>query len=303
MDENWFWTPLTLGAAAIQTIRTAGQKKLSNDVSNLMTTMTRFIFGLPFAILYLILLIQFFSWQLPSLNTEFIFFSAIASISQISGTILLIHMFSFRNFTIGTAYARTEAFLTAVLGALFFSESISLFGWFAIIVSIIGVIFITLTQENLIDKKLSDLIVTPEAYLGVASGLSFSLASLSLRRASLSLMDQNFLATAALTLVTVMIIETVILGFIILLKERNQFRKMLSRLRIGTFIGVTSMVGSVGWFTAMTLEQASFVKALGQIEFIFVMIISTRFFRESHTHKELIGIAMIALGSIALILL
>jgi drug/metabolite transporter (DMT)-like permease len=303
MDENWFWIPLTLGAAAMQTVRTAGQKKLSNDVSNLMTTMTRFIFGLPFASLYLIFLIRFFSWQLPSLNTEFIFFSAIASISQISGTILLIHMFSFRNFTIGTAYARTEAFLTAVLGALFFSESISLFGWIAIIVSIIGVIFITIIQENIIDKKIADLIVTPAAYLGVASGLSFSLASLSLRQASLSLMDPNFLATAAITLVTVMIIETVILGFVILLKERNQFRKMLSRLRIGTFIGVTSMVGSVGWFTAMTLEQASFVKALGQIEFIFALIISTRFFRESHTHKELIGIAMIALGSFALILL
>jgi len=75
MVENWFWVPLTLGAAAMQTVRTAGQKKLSSEVSNLMTTMTRFIFGLPFAILYLILLIQFFSWQIPSLNAEFIFFS------------------------------------------------------------------------------------------------------------------------------------------------------------------------------------------------------------------------------------
>ena len=116
-------------------------------------------------------------------------------------------------------------------------------------------------------------------------------------------MDPNFLATAAITLVAVMIIETVILGLIIIARERNQFRIMLSRLRIGTFIGATSMIGSVGWFTTMTLEQASFVRALGQIEFLFAVIISTRFFRESHSQKELIGIAMIALGSIVLILL
>ncbi len=61
------------------------------------------------------------------------------------------------------------------------------------------------------------------------------------------------------------------------------------------------MLGSVGWFTAMTLEQASYVRAFGQIEFIFAMLVSTLFFRERYTRNELVGIALIAACSVALV--
>lgn len=61
------------------------------------------------------------------------------------------------------------------------------------------------------------------------------------------------------------------------------------------------MLGSVGWFTAMTLEQASYVRAFGQIEFVFALLVSTRFFRERYTRKELVGIALIAASSVALV--
>ena len=86
--------------------------------------------------------------------------------------------------------------------------------------------------------------------------------------------DPNFLATAALTLVTVVAIETVLLGVIIAIRDQDQFTAMRGKLKIGTFIGATSMLGSVGWFTAMTLEQASYVRAFGQIEFVFAMLVS-----------------------------
>ena len=176
MAASWLWISLTLGAAAMQTVRTAGQKRLSEDISALMATLTRFLFGLPFA-----------------------------------------------------------------------------------------------------------------------------LASLSLRRASLSLGDPNFLATSALTLFTVIAIETALLGVIIVVRDREQFTAMRGKLKISTFIGATSMLGSVGWFTAMTLEQASYVRAFGQIEFVFAMLVSTRLFRERYTRKELVGIALIAASSVALV--
>ena len=301
MAADWLWIPLTLGAAAMQTVRTAGQKRLSEDVSNLMATLTRFLFGLPFALAYLGALMSIYGWAPLNLGAEFFTFTFIAAVSQIVGTVLLIHMFSFRNFTVGTAYARTEAFLTAVVGALFFSEVVSLPGWVAISTSIVGVVLITVARGSQMGGGFLKQLLTPIAGIGVASGLGFSLASLSLRRASLSLGDPNFLATAAITLVTVIAIETVLLGGIIAIRDRDQFTAMRGRLRIGTFIGVTSMLGSVGWFTAMTLEQASYVRAFGQIEFVFAMLVSTRFFREQYTRNELIGIALIALSSIALV--
>ena len=301
MAASWLWIPLTLGAAAMQTVRTAGQKRLSEGVSNLMVTLTRFLFGLPFALAYLGALITLQGWAPPPVGSEFIIFTFIAAVSQIIGTILLIQMFSYRNFTVGTAYARTESFLTAVLGALFFSEIISLPGWLAISTSIVGVVLITLARGNGVEGSLFGQLFTPIAGMGVTSGLGFALAALSLRRASLSLGDPNFLATAALTLVAVIAIETVLLGAVIAFRDPKQFVVMRGKLRIGTFIGATSMLGSVGWFTAMTLEQASYVRAFGQIEFVFAMLVSTRLFREKFTSKELAGIALIAASSIALV--
>ncbi len=301
MAASWLWIPLTLGAAVMQTVRTAGQKRLSEGVSNLMATLTRFLFGLPFALAYLGALMTFQGWVPPSIGSEFIIFTFIAAVSQIIGTILLIQMFSYRNFTVGTAYARTESFLTAVLGALFFSEIISLPGWLAISTSIVGMVLITLARGNGVEGGLLGQLFTPIAGMGVTSGLGFALAALSLRRASLSLGDPNFLATAALTLVAVIAIETVLLGAVIAFRDPKQFAVMRGKLRIGTFIGATSMLGSVGWFTAMTLEQASYVRAFGQIEFVFAMLVSTRLFREKYTGKELAGIALIAASSIALV--
>lgn len=301
MAASWLWIPLTLGAAAMQTVRTAGQKRLSEDVSNLMATLTRFLFGLPFALAYLGALMTVYGWAPPPLSAEFFTFTFIAAVSQIVGTVLLIHMFSFRNFTVGTAYARTEAFLTAVVGALFFSEVVSLLGWVAISTSIVGVVLITVARGSRVEGVLLRQLFTPIAGMGVASGLGFALASLSLRRASLSLGDPNFLATAALTLVTVIAIETALLGVIVVVRDREQFTAMRGKMKIGTFIGATSMLGSVGWFTAMTLEQASYVRAFGQIEFVFAMLVSTRFFRERYTWNELLGIALIAASSVALV--
>jgi drug/metabolite transporter (DMT)-like permease len=301
MAASWLWIPLTLGAAVMQTVRTAGQKRLSEDVNNLMATLTRFLFGLPFALAYLGALMTIYGWALPPIDTEFLTFTFIAAVSQIIGTVLLIHMFRFRNFTVGTAYARTEAFLTAVVGALFFSEVVSLPGWAAISTSIVGVVLITVARGSQIEGGILRQLFTPIAGMGVASGLGFALAALSLRRASLSLGDPNFLATAALTLVTVIAIETVLLGVIVAVRDREQFTAMRGKLKIGTFIGATSMLGSVGWFTAMTLEQASYVRAFGQIEFVFAMLVSTRFFREEYTRNELLGIALIAASSVALV--
>jgi drug/metabolite transporter (DMT)-like permease len=270
MAASWLWIPLTLGAAAMQTVRTAGQKRLSEDVSNLMATLTRFLFGLPFALAYLGVLMTFYGWSPPTIDAEFITFTFVAAVSQIIGTVLLIHMFSFRNFTVGTAYARTEAFLTAVVGALFFSEVLSLLGWIAVSTSIVGVVLITVARGSRVEGGLLGQLFTPVAGMGVAS-------------------------------VAVISIETAMLGIIIAIRDRGQFTAMRGKLKIGTFIGATSMLGSVGWFTAMTLEQASYVRAFGQIEFVFAMLVSTRLFREHYTRNELVGIALIAASSVALV--
>ena len=68
------------------------------------------------------------------------------------------------------------------------------------------------------------------------------------------------------------------------------------------FVGLTSVLGSVGWFTAMTLQPVAYVKAVGQVEFIFTLAIAVLFFRERLTAREILGMLVIITGVLLLLL-
>jgi drug/metabolite transporter (DMT)-like permease len=61
-------------------------------------------------------------------------------------------------------------------------------------------------------------------------------------------------------------------------------------------------LASIGWFSAFTLQNATYVRALGQIELIFTFIATLFIFREKVSRAEIAGIALIA-GAIIIILL
>ena len=296
------WIFLTLFAVVMQTLRTAGQKSLSAHMDAVAATLVRFLFGLPFAIIYLLAVSRWYGADLPSSNVTFWTFAVIASVTQVVATALLIYLFSLRNFAVGTTYARTEAFLTAFVGALFFGELITLFGWAAILVSVAGVMVLTIARTQIEAITLLQRLWNRAAGVGLASGLCFALASLSLRKASLSLEIQNFQLSAGMTLVTMVTIQTLMTAGYVALRSADQFRAILIRWRPCLFVGLTSALGSIGWFTAMTLERAAYVKALGQIEFVFALAISTFFFRERSNPLELVGMALIAAGVLLLVL-
>ncbi len=296
------WIFLTLFAVVMQTLRTAGQKKLSDHMDAVAATLVRFLFGLPFAGIYLFAVWRWHGADLPPTNATFWTFAVIASVTQVVATALLIYLFSLRNFAVGTTYARTEAFLTAFVGALFFGEMITLFGWAAILVSVAGVVVLTIARTQIEAITLLQRLWNRAAAVGLGSGLCFALASLSLRKASLSLEIENFQLSAGMTLVTMVTIQTLMTAGYVGLKSAHQFRAILIRWRPCLFVGLTSALGSIGWFTAMTLERAAYVKALGQIEFIFALAISTFFFRERSNFLELAGMALIASGVLLLVL-
>jgi drug/metabolite transporter (DMT)-like permease len=296
--DSWTWVYLTLMASTAQAVRTGGQKHLTTHLSPLAVTFVRFLYGLPFAILYFLIIQNYYDKPFPILSSTFLGFSLAMGMMQITATTLLIYLFSLRNFATGTTYARTEAFLTAIVGALFFNEVIQLQGWFAIGVSVSGVVLITIARTS---GAMVTRLWNKSAAIGLGSGLGFAFSSLLLRKASLSLEDSNFLFTAALTLMTVVFIQTTILGVYLLVAERSQFRILCREWKVSAFVGLTSIIGSIGWFTAMTIQSPSYVKALGQIEFIFTLAISILFFKERSSPKELAGMALVAAGIIYLL--
>ena len=296
------WIPIVLVAAALQTARNAGQKHLSTRVSPWLAAWVRFGFGLPIALIYLVIVLAGFDLPFPPLTGKFLVPALVAALMQIAGTVFLIRLFRLRNFAIGSTFVRTEAIIAAVLGSVVFSESIDLWGWLAIVISVTGVVLISVVRSTTQRTSLLGSIFNVSAGVGLLAGFGFALASFFIRQASLSFADDNFVYTAAVTFIVVIGLQTLVLGLFIGLFERREFRKLLGVWRPSLFVGVTSAIGSIGWFTAMTIQRVSFVKALAQIEFVFALFVAILVFKEHPTRVEMLGMVLIAIGIVVLLL-
>lgn len=293
--EAWvFWTLL---AACMQAVRTAGQKQLSDVVSPLTATLVRYLFGLPFAVCYLLYLLADRGFSLPDLNPVFYLSGFAAGILQIIATVLLIRLFAMRNFAVGTTFIRTEILLTAIIGVVFFTEQISLLGWVAMLVCVTGLVLITLAKQGGVST-----VWNMSAAYGLASGLAFALTSLFLRQASLSLGLDDAPLSAAITLVYMVILQTIVCLALVGWQQPSDLKVLPGKFAASVFIGVTSVMGSVGWFTAMTLQSASYVKTLGQIEFLLTLGLSVYYFKERPSPTELLGMGFVVLGAVLLLL-
>lgn len=295
------WIEFTLLAAVAQSVRTAGQKHLTRDLGTSAVTLVRFLFGLPFAAAYLSLLVGGGGAAMPAPTVRFFVLCTAASASQVAATVLLVRLFSMRNFAVGTTYARTEAFLTALVAVLFFDEVVTATGWLAIAVSVSGVVLVSVTRGGLTGDTFATAAMLPSAAVGLGSGLGFALSVLWIRQASLSLGADGVLVAAATTLLTMVAMQTAVLTAYVAFADPGQFAIILRRWRVSLLIGLTSVIGSVGWFTAATIERASYVKALGQIEFVFTLALSVLFFRERPSARELVGMILIASGVVVLV--
>ena len=85
------------------------------------------------------------------------------------------------------------------------------------------------------------------------------------------------------------------------LPAQYKFSAVWGARRTAIWLGITSMLGSLGWFTAFTLQTAAYVFALGQVELIFSLVASVLFFRETVTRRELAGISVLGLSIILLV--
>lgn len=295
MLDSWiFWSVL---AAVMQSVRTAGQKYLAEEVSPLGATLVRYLFAAPFVVLYVIWLLDDREINLPEPDTTFLLAGLMAAMLQIIATVLLVKLFSLRNFAVGSCYIRSEILATAILGLTLFGEAVSGLGFLSMLVCVSGLVAITIAKSGKLEQ-----LWNKSAIYGLTAGVSLSLTSLLIRQASLSFGIDDALLTAALTLAYLVLIQTVICLGLLALKQPQEFTVILVRWRISLFVGLTSLVGSVGWFTAFTLERAAYVKTLGQVEFLFTLAIAVFVFREIPNRLEWLGMGVLLIGVVALLL-
>lgn len=281
----------------MQSVRTAGQKALTNEVSAVAATLVRYLYGLPFVLIYLAFLWSDSTPAKPILSSAFFLPAFAAGCLQVLATFLMIRLFMLRNFAVGSTYVRSEILLTAIIGALFFAEPVSAPGWAAIVLCVLGLVLVSVAKSGGLVGYWNR-----SAVYGLSAGLAFSLTSLFIRSASLSLGLDSAPLAAAITLAFMVCMQTVISLAWVCWNNAAELIIVMRRWRISLFIGLTSIVGSAGWFTAFTLERAAYVKTVGQVEFVMTLLISVLYFKEVPNRAEFAGMCLLIVGVVVLLL-
>ena len=300
------WILITISAAFLQNIRSVLQKHLKGALSTTGATFVRFAFGVPFAFLYCLGYAALSGKALPEINGTFLFWVLVAALAQIAGQFLLVYLFSFRNFTVGTAYSRTEPAQAALIAFLFFAEKIEARALVAIGVAVLGVMVISVARSPITLRTLLTASFSRTALIGLGSGAFFGLAAAGYREASLSLAPAmpapDFILQAGFTLSIAILFQTVLMAFWISLREREEWGRIRRAWKPSLATGFVGATASFGWFMAMTLQQAALVKALAQIEMLFTFASSVFIFHEKINRLEIAGCALIVCGVLLLVL-
>jgi drug/metabolite transporter (DMT)-like permease len=296
------WIPLTVAGAFFQNLRSALQKHLKSRLSTAGAAYVRFFYAWPFAVVYCWGLAAFGGLPLPAPNPKFLLFCFLGGLSQIVFTILLLWLFSFRNFAVGTTYSKTETAQVAILGLLILGDTLSVTAVVAIAVSLVGVFALSVVDARITVRSLFTGLTEKPTLIGLVCGAFLGASVVFFRGASLALGDGDFLMRAAFTLAVAVVAQTLMMGVYLAWREPGQMTAVVRNWRPALSVGVAGVLASIFWFSAFTLENAALVRAVGQIELVFTFIASVVFFRERTKAIEIVGIALIVGGILILVL-
>jgi drug/metabolite transporter (DMT)-like permease len=296
MTIDWIWIPITVCAALAQTFRNAAQRRLTTELGTLGATLVRFLYGLPFAAIWLAIVREWTSAALPHWNGVFIAWVVLGAVSQIVATAFLLRAMEERSFALGVAYSKTEIIQVAIFGLLFLGDRLTVPTILAVLLGTLGVLLLSPADPKRPLRALLAGWSTRPAMFGLASGAGFALASVSFRGATLQLSETPFALAAASTLVLSLALQTLMLGGYLLVRARNVVRAVLTLWRPSLFAGFMGAAASAGWFSAFAIEPAAHVRTLGLIELVFAYAISRRLFRESFTRLERVGMGLLVAG-------
>lgn len=288
------WILFTCFAAFCQAGRNALQSQLSKHLSVSAVTLARFLWASPLALLYLVVLHQIEPSSAPTFSSKAICFIGGAALMQIVATALMVVLFKQKNFAVGAGLAKCEAPVAALLGVLFFGTQLTLFGWLGVVLGAIAIMMLS-TPKNITELSLKTIAI------GLACSTAFALTSLWVREATLAI-NLPFPHRAAWVLFLVILIQTLVLISYLAIKNKKQFNLMAQHKKTVAYTSFASFLGSLGWFSAMSLQTVPLVKTLGQIEIFFMMLISIYWLKEKPPKKELLALVFIGVAAVLVML-
>lgn len=291
----WVWAAV-MGAVA-QTGRNAMQASLTTTLGTVGATQVRFLFGLPFAVLFLLGFTVVSGEAVPALTLPSVAWTAMGALAQIAGTALMLVLMKSRSFGVSTAWLKTEPVIVAGLGVAFLGDHLTGGMLAAIALAVAGVLILSVKPEGSLGRFFD----TGPAVLGLLAGLGFGLAAIGFRGGITALPDGSYLARTLLTLVLSLAIQTGVLLVWLALFDRAALVGSFRVWRSSLLAGALGAFASACWFTGFSLTSAANVRTLALIEVPFALLTSRLFFGQRTSGRQMLGMAVIVAGVAALL--
>ncbi|MCW1919127.1 EamA/RhaT family transporter [Rhodobacter sp. KR11] len=283
------WALVTLIAAAAQTGRNAAQQGLTRAIGTLGATQVRFLFGLPFACLFLVGVVLATGEALPHPDFGVLGFTLMGAAAQIGATALMLVTMKRANFAVTTAWLKTEPVLVALVSAALLAEVPGPLAMAAIAVAVAGVLVMTVKPGT----RLGDMRAAGTGL--VAAGL-FGLSAVAFRGAILGL-EGGYLIRASSVLVVSLAMQTGMLLIWLGMFNRQALMASFSVWRQSLTAGFLGAFASQFWFLGFSLTSAANVRTLALVEVIFAQALAMRMGQKT-TKRQMLGMALI-LGGVA----
>lgn len=289
----WLWVACTVAAAGVQTARNAAQRSLTGRLGTVGATHVRFLFGLPFGLMFLAGLGVVTGLGALQPSWTYAGWALMGAVFQIFGTALMLAAMRERSFVVAIAYVKTEPLQIALFGLVFLGERLSLQASAAVLVATAGVLLMSMPAGARVPRA---------ALLGVLSGAMFALSAVGFRGAILALGEGPFYLRATATLATSLAMQTALLTGWLLWRDRSVLREILRLWRPSLLAGAAGALASQLWFLAFSLQAAAAVRTVGLVEIVFAQAVSQRLFAQGTTAREAAGMAMMVGGVVWLLL-
>lgn len=283
------WAVFTLIAAAAQTARNAMQRELTTTLGTVGATHVRFLFGFPFALLFLLGFLAVTGDHLPAVPSAFLPWVIGGALGQIAATALMLSAMGERSFVVAYAYIKTEPVQVALFGLIFLGDKVTPLSAAAILIATVGVIVISL-------KPRTGAGTTRSTLIGLAGGTMFALSAISYRGAILSLGISDFVLAATFTVTVGLVIQAALLSAYLALRDPEVLRAIARAWKPSLFAGFMGAFASEFWFLAFAITTAANVRTLALVEVLFAQGVTRFVFRQPTTQREGIGIVLVVIG-------
>ena len=298
MDVSLLWVPATLIASAGQVARNTMQRRLTEKIGTVGATQVRFLYGLPFSLIFLAGMLAATGEALPRPGPGFSAFIVLGALSQILATGLMLAAMRQRSFSVVTALVKTEAVQIALFGLVFLGDRLPPLAIGAILVATCGVILVTWSPKTAGDIKAGGLV--PIA-LGIAAGGMFALSAVGFRGAILHLDSGSPFLRATTALVWSLVLQTGILAAWLIVFDRAALLGSFREWRSSVAAGFVGAAASQFWFIGFALTAAANVRTLALVEVLMAQAVSRRIFAQATSGREMLGMGLIVLGVLGIL--